>query len=117
MYYYSILIWALLLLIVIVLKIHRTGNQQVQRPIHILDFIRVIEFREHIIEVDIIDQPLNEDDDCCICLSKLTELDLEIADTIVKTKCSHCYHSSCLNMWINSDNELHLQCPLCLGDL
>ena len=103
---YTFLIW-----IVFIIFIFGVRRQRFR------SFIRIREQRERRIEYVIVDEPPNENDDCCICLVRLSELDLEIADKIIKTDCNHYYHKSCLINWINSDNELRLNCPLCLGEL
>ena len=102
---YTFLIWILIIIIIMSIRSRRRLR------------IRFTGNRQRRIEYVIVDEPPNEDDDCCICLVRLSELDLEIADKIIKTDCSHYYHKSCLVNWINSDNELRLNCPLCLGEL
>lgn len=74
--------------------------------------VHVVEFIHEIIELEIV-EPI--DKNCCICLDNLIEL--ESQQRVIKTKCNHYYHRNCIKGWLQSDNELNLNCPLCLTHL
>ena len=42
--------------------------------------------------------------DCSICLC-----DMEDKSKMVKTSCGHCFHTTCIDTWLNRNNT----CPLC----
>lgn len=50
----------------------------------------------------------NESDNCCICLDEFVNTDE--SEAIIKTKCNHYYHASCIYSWLYHSQE----CPLCL---
>jgi len=105
-----IFIWIIFIIFLSILKKITTS------PPRIIPFAE-IELHERIIEYDVVEESPDKDDICCICLIELTELDLEIADKIIKTHCNHYYHKMCLMEWINSDNINCFECPLCLTTL
>lgn len=70
---------------------------------------------QYIIEYHIVKLSENDNKNCVICLSELN--DIESQSEVIKTKCNHYYHKQCIKDWIDSDNELHLNCPLCLNNL
>ena len=52
------------------------------------------------------------DEDCTICLDSLSSP--ENNDIVVRTRCNHYFHKECLKDWIHTDNDLNLNCPLCV---
>ena len=52
------------------------------------------------------------DEDCCICLDSLRNP--ENNDCVVRSKCKHYFHKQCLADWIRSENDLNVNCPLCV---
>lgn len=129
-YYYTLGVWSILLGCMFLIRKYNRDNNRPNNPNNnrhrnrnnvedVINLIQIREMRERVINYEIIDELdiENQNDDCCICLSKLSEVDLEILDKIVKLDCNHYYHKFCLLGWIESDNPLHLNCPLCLNDL
>lgn len=54
------------------------------------------------------DKNMDLNNDCCICLEKLNELDLEKGNNIIlKTVCNHTFHKKCIK-----HNSIQ-NCPLC----
>ena len=52
------------------------------------------------------------DEECCICLDNLKEIDLEKGcNRIIKTKCNHKFHSYCIR------HHTILSCPICRAEL
>lgn len=54
---------------------------------------------------------IKDADVCPICYEKLN--DDEFNDKVYLTKCHHMYHKNCIIQWINSNNTLSFNCPLC----
>lgn len=79
--------------------IKAAGNREILRE----------RLRQSILDKNEADLMSDYHNECSICLDKLS------SDTIttILTSCSHQYHRSCLNKWIESNSELSLCCPLC----
>ena len=108
---YNIFFWIIsfILCIVFILFHKRQRNQARADGIN----FQLVELRRNVIEWEIVD-PI-EGETCCICLDSL--LDIESQENVIKTKCDHYYHRSCIKGWLQSDNELNINCPLCLQRL
>lgn len=71
-------------------------------------------FLEQVLEYD--DFPVNDIDDCAICLEKLIEKDcikLRVIKDGESYGCGHVFHKSCCENWLKQANV----CPLCRGKL
>lgn len=58
---------------------------------------------------------LNEQqkDGCVICMRNFTNNKPSTRSFVKRLKCSHVYHSECLNQWLNKE----ITCPLCRTSL
>jgi len=115
MVYFTIIIWVILIVFVLILRSrqrreqHEIREQILERPI----ILQIERPPPRILNFDIIlDISDNDEDECCICLMNLNN-----GKRIIEAQCKHRFHSECLNTWIKSGNQLSINCPLCLNSL